>query len=67
MKWEAIAKLGRELPEVEQDLHPARIDRSLASRGAAANDPNMLVRTGGRRRSEAGLRALYAASEFRLA
>jgi DNA-binding transcriptional MocR family regulator len=39
---------------------------SLASRGAAANDVNMLVNTGGRQRSEAEFRALYEAAGFEL-
>ena len=42
--------------------------RPLArSRGAAANDVNMLVVTGGRQRSRAEFETLYAASGFRLA
>ena len=51
---------------VVEGLYPARIERSLESRGAAANDLNMLVCTGGRQRSEAEFRALYQASGFRL-
>jgi hypothetical protein len=49
-----------------EGLYPPRIDRSLASRGAAANDVNMLVCTGGRQRSEAEFRALFAAAGFAL-
>ena len=49
-----------------EGVYPARIDQSLASRGAAANDVNMLVNTGGRQRSEAEFRALYAAAGFTL-
>ena len=49
-----------------EGLYPARIERSLESRGAAANDLNMLVCTGGRQRSEAEFRDLYRASGFRL-
>jgi hypothetical protein len=49
-----------------EGMYPPRIDRSLASRGAAANDVNMLVCTGGRQRSEAEFRALYAAAGFQL-
>jgi SAM-dependent methyltransferase len=45
---------------------PPRIDGSPESRGAAANDVNMLVCTGGRQRSEAEFRELYAAAGFRL-
>lgn len=47
-------------------LYPARIERSLESRGAASNDLNMLVCTGGRQRSEAEFRNLYRAAGFRL-
>lgn len=36
------------------------------SRGAAANDVNMLVNTGGRQRSEKEFRALYDAAGFTL-
>jgi len=51
---------------VVESVYPPRIDRSLASRGAAANDVNMLVNTGGRQRSETELRALYEAAGFAL-
>lgn len=51
---------------VIEGLYPARVDRSLASRGAAANDVNMLVHTGGRQRSEQEMRDLYDAAGFRL-
>jgi hypothetical protein len=47
-------------------VYPARIDTSLPSRGAAANDVNMLVATGGRQRSEEEFRALFDAAGFRL-
>lgn len=47
-----------------EGIYPARIDRSLASRGAAANDVNMLVNTGGRQRSEREMRELYDAAGF---
>jgi len=40
-------------------VYPARIDQSAMSRGAAANDVNMLVATGGRQRSEAEFRPLF--------
>lgn len=49
-----------------EGVYPARVDTSLPSRGAAANDCNMLVATGGRQRSEAEFRELYSASGFRL-
>jgi SAM-dependent methyltransferase len=49
-----------------EGVYPPRIDQSLESRGAAANDVNMLVNTGGRQRSEAEFRALYAAAGFTL-
>jgi hypothetical protein len=49
-----------------EGIDPPRIDRSLESRGAAANDVNMLVCTGGRQRAEAEFRALYDAAGFRL-
>lgn len=60
----AMAENGRLL--IVEGVYPARIDTSLASRGAAANDVNMLVVAGGRQRSEAEFRELYAASGFRL-
>jgi hypothetical protein len=47
-------------------LYPARIERTLEGRGAAANDCNMLVCTGGLQRSEAEFRDLYEKSGFRL-
>ena len=49
-----------------EGVYPTRIDSSPESRGAAANDVNMLVCTGGRQRSEAEFRSLYAAAGFRL-
>ena len=52
---------------IVEGVYPARVDRSLDSRGAAANDVNMLVVTGGRQRSRAEFEALFAASGFRLA
>jgi hypothetical protein len=61
----AIPSHGKLL--IVEGVYPARIDRSLESRGAAANDVNMLVCTGGRQRSEAEFRALFAASGFRMA
>jgi SAM-dependent methyltransferase len=49
-----------------EGVYPHRIDASLPSRGAAANDVNMLVVTGGRQRSEEEFRALYDAAGFAL-
>jgi O-methyltransferase domain/Dimerisation domain len=49
-----------------EGIYPPRIDQSDESRGAAANDVNMLVCTGGRQRSEAEFRTLYDAAGFRL-
>jgi len=49
-----------------EGVYPERIDQSLQSRGAAFNDVNMLVSTGGRQRSEAEFRALYRSAGFRL-
>jgi hypothetical protein len=51
---------------VAEGVYPPRIDTSLASRGAAANDVNMLVSTGGRQRSEEEFRSLYDAAGFAL-
>jgi hypothetical protein len=51
---------------VLEGVYPPRIDASPASRGAAANDVNMLVCTGGRQRSEPEFRALYEAAGFTL-
>lgn len=59
-----VPKDGRVL--ILEGVYPAHVDASLQSRGAAANDVNMLVCTGGRQRSEAEFRALYDASGFRL-
>jgi len=47
---------------IVEGVYPPRIDQSEASRGAAANDVNMLVCTSGRQRSEAEFRSLYAAT-----
>jgi len=60
----AMAKKGKLL--IVEGVYPPRIDRSLESRAAAANDVNMLVNTGGRQRSEAEFRSLYAAAGFTL-
>ena len=59
--WAAPAKLL-----IVEGVYPQRIDASLESRGAAANDVNMLVCTGGRQRSEAEFARLYASAGFRL-
>ena len=61
----AIGPKGRVL--IAEGVYPPRIDVSPESRGAAANDVNMLVATGGRQRSEAEFRALYQAAGFELA
>jgi hypothetical protein len=49
-----------------EGVYPPRINQSPDSRGAAANDVNMLVNTGGRQRSEAEFRSLYKAAGFTL-
>jgi hypothetical protein len=49
-----------------EGVYPPRIDLSDESRGAASNDVNMLVCTGGRQRSENEFRSLFEASGFRL-
>jgi hypothetical protein len=51
---------------IVEGVYPPRIDQSEASRGAAANDVNMLVRTGGRQRSEAEFRTLYEIAGLKL-
>ena len=51
---------------IVEGVYPPRIDASLESRGAAANDVNMLVSTGGRQRSAAEFHSLYEASGFAL-
>jgi hypothetical protein len=51
---------------VVEGVYPPRIDQSEASRGAAANDVNMLVCTGGRQRMDAEFRRLYEAAGFSL-
>jgi hypothetical protein len=51
---------------IVEGVYPPRIDQSLESRGAAANDVNMLVSTGGRQRTEGEFRQLFAAAGFRL-
>lgn len=49
-----------------EGVYPPRIEHSLESWGAAANDVNMLVVTGGRQRSESEFRSLFEAAGFRL-
>src|SRR5262245_48086110 len=49
-----------------EGVYPPRIDPSDGSRGAASNDVNMLVCTGGRQRSEDEFRALFKSAGFRL-
>ena len=51
---------------IVEGVYPLRIDQSPQSRGAAANDVNMLVCTGGRQRSEAEFRGLFDATGFQL-
>ena len=60
----AMGANGRLL--IVEGIYPRRVDQSLESRGAAANDVNMLVNTGGRQRSEAEFRALYGEAGFTL-
>jgi len=60
------AMRGRAKLLVIEGIYPSRIDQSDASRGAASNDVNMLVCTGGRQRSEEEFRSLYQAAGFRL-
>ena len=49
-----------------EGVYPPRIDQSIASKGSASNDVNMMVCTGGRERSEPEFRSLYAAAGFEL-
>jgi len=51
---------------IVEGVYPPRIDGSPESEGAARNDVNMMVCTGGRQRSEAEFRELYAAAGLRL-
>jgi hypothetical protein len=50
-----------------EGVYPPRVDQSPESLGAASNDVNMLVCTGGRQRSEPEFRALLDAAGFTLA
>jgi SAM-dependent methyltransferase len=61
---EAMAPDGKLL--IAEGLYPERIDQSVTARGAAANDVNMLVVTGGRQRSESEFKSLYEAAGFTL-
>lgn len=49
-----------------EGVYPEHIDESLPSRGAASNDVNMLVCTGGRQRNAAEFDQLFNAAGFRL-
>ena len=60
----AMGAEGRLL--IVEGVYPPRIDQSLESGGAATNDVNMLVVTGGRQRTEAEFRDLYHAAGFEL-
>jgi orsellinic acid C2-O-methyltransferase len=60
----AIGSRGKLL--IVESLYPEHVDQSLVSRGAAANDVNMMVCTGGRQRSEREFRDLYRAAGFEL-
>jgi len=51
---------------IVEGVYPPRIDGSPESQGAARNDVNMMVCTGGRQRSEAEFRELYEAAGLRL-
>ena len=51
---------------IVEGVYPPRIDGSVASRSATANDVNMMVCTGGRQRSEAEFRSLFQAAGFQL-
>ena len=51
---------------IVEGVYPPRIDGSIESEGAARNDVNMMVCTGGRQRSEAEFRELYEAAGLRL-
>ena len=51
---------------IVEGVYPPRIDGSPESEGAARNDVNMMVCTGGRQRSEAEFRELYAAAGLQL-
>ena len=61
-----LGPVGPSRMVIDHVARSLRIEQTLEGRGAAANDVNMLVSTGGRQRSEAEFRELYAASGFRL-
>jgi hypothetical protein len=58
--WGLVFDVAR---AAETGVYPSRIDQFDTGRGAAANDVNMLVCTGGRQRSEAEFRSLQSAAE----
>jgi hypothetical protein len=60
----AMAPQGKLL--IVEGVYPRRITPSAENWGAAANDVNMLVNTGGRQRSEIEFRSLYEAAGFKL-
>jgi SAM-dependent methyltransferase len=60
----AMGPRGRLL--IVEAIYPPRIEPSVNGQGAARNDVNMMVCTGGRQRSEAEFRALYDAAGFEL-
>jgi len=51
---------------IAEGVFPPRVDQSDLARGAAANDVNMLVCTGGRQRSEAEFHSLLRSAGFNL-
>jgi hypothetical protein len=51
---------------IVEGVYPPRIDGSPECHGAAKNDVNMMLVTGGRQRSETEFRELYAAAGLRL-
>jgi hypothetical protein len=51
---------------IAEGVYPARIALSPEAQGAASNDVNMLVNTGGRQRSEAEFRAILSGASFEL-
>jgi C-methyltransferase len=51
---------------IVEGVYPERIDESFESRGAASNDVNMLVSTGGRQRSKKEFQSLYERTGFTL-
>jgi len=60
----AMGESGRLV--IVEGVYPPRISASAENWGAAANDVNMLVGTGGRQRSEIEFRSLYEAAGFKL-